>query len=152
MASFMAGLAVAISCSPFDCANAERNQTEAKSFPKSRHHELMSFGPHGQHGTTSGAHDALGNAAHKHMSKTRSSVRGEYDQVDIMLAGVGDDLGFWRSLNYCHDDSSTCRPFRIENAGQGLIRRRLGLADVFWQVEAQTKVGRRSEMGFQRVQ
>ena len=113
---------------------------------------MVSFGSHGQHGTRSGAHDTLGNAPHENVGQTSSSVRGEYDQVDIVLAGILNDLHFWRSLHHGWDHRSTCRPLQIENTGQGFFRLRFGLADVFWQVEAETKVGRRRKMDFQRVQ
>src|ERR1700733_96472 len=90
---------------------------------RSWHHELMSFRPHGQHGTRSGAHHRLGNAAHDDMRQAGSTVCGEYDQVDVMRAGVADYLHFRRSLDYGFDYRPSCRPFRIENSGQGLFRR-----------------------------
>jgi hypothetical protein len=72
---------------------------KSRLFPKSRHHKLMSIGPHGQHRAWSSPHYTFGNAAHNHMGQAGSSVRGEYDQVDVVLAGVSNYLDFRRSLN-----------------------------------------------------
>ena len=57
----------------------ESAPSRAKTLPKSWHHELMSFGPHGQHGTRSGSHYNLGNAAHDYVGQTSSTVCGEYN-------------------------------------------------------------------------
>ena len=94
--------------------NQHRGETRAS---KSRHDELMSFGAHGQHRTGSGADHTFGNAANEYMSQASPTVRGEYDQINFMLAGVADNFLFRRSLNQSVDHCSAGRPLRIENTG-----------------------------------
>src|SRR5262249_39542165 len=106
------------------------------------HHELMSFGAHGQDGAGGGANHALGNTADEDVSQARATVRSEYDQVDLMRAGVADDLHLGRPLNYGLDNLSTDRPLRVEDTGQSFFRRHPGLLGVLRESEAHAK-GRR---------
>lgn len=62
------------------------------------HHKLMSFGPHCQHRAGSSTHHTLRNASDNNVCQASSTVCGKYDQVDILLAGVADDLHLRRPL------------------------------------------------------
>jgi RNA polymerase sigma factor (sigma-70 family) len=102
--------------------NAQGGSNQVEVIGNSGHHELMSLGAHGQHGTRSGTHHGLGNAPHEDMAQASPTMCGEYDQVDVLLARVLDDLHFRRSLYYGLDHRSTFRPLRIEDTGQPLFR------------------------------
>src|ERR1043166_7140049 len=99
----------------------------------------MAFWSHGQYGARSGAHHRLSNAANEDMGQSSSSMRRDYDQINVALAGILDDLRFWRSLHHGWNHRSTGRPLRVESSAHGLLRSGLGLIDVFWQVQPETK-------------
>src|ERR1022692_4545695 len=74
---------VAIEQSPFRKDTSDRTSTGIQA-SLSWHHELVSFGPHGQYRARSGSHDGLGDAAHDDVGQTSPTVCGQYDQVDVM--------------------------------------------------------------------
>src|SRR5262249_29128419 len=95
---------------------------------------------------------ALGNTADDDMSQAGATVRGEYNQINRLRAGVADDLHLGRPLGHGPDDFPTDRPLRVKNAGQGLFRRRPGLVDVLREGEAHAEAGRGGQVDLQRVQ